>query len=69
MPESDFLRAIRISEDAVKACNLQDAPDRFAYAKIQKPMVPTLHQESKTEERGAYISIKNSIFVHNLYIP
>ena len=37
--------------------------------KFRSQWFSTLHQESKTEERGAYISIKNSIFVHNLYIP
>lgn len=32
IPESDLLRAIWIPEDAVKAFDLQDTPDRFAYA-------------------------------------
>jgi len=53
MPESDFLRAIRISEDAVKASNLQDAPNHFAYTKIQELRVPYTKTEEKEARVGA----------------
>jgi hypothetical protein len=61
MPGSDFLRAIRISDDAVKASNAQDAPDCFAYGRVAV-MQPCLRlRKWKAVEEAADLDPSKSV--------